>query len=611
MLRIGQQRSVRLASKAVAATTHSISVSSRIRHISTTNASQPAAGGPTTAWFLGAGVVFTGMSLVLQSPSLRLDHHAVHSDSPNNSGANSVDLSFGARLAGYFGKKPPTVDQADIVLDTDLTVTSWKQQEQTGLIKVPGVVLWGSNKNGLIDPSGKSAGVIQIPQRLAAFQGKVLRDLKLGDDYAAAADEAGNVYQWGSGFNSTPHQPEMTLRNRDIVQVTLCDTKLYGLSRDGTRIYVLPKVRPPSGVSKAAVEYDRPKGSVWRYVGLGGKADDSHDPMTQLPVKDILQKDERILSVASGKSHMVMVTSQGRVLGSEDGLSVSLIGGPEFSTAHILEVACGEVHSLARDDQGRCWAWGINGFGQLAQGAYSHANLKLPRPTLISDIPGAAGGIECVKIAAGGQSSYVVLKENDRYKVKSAGMGQWGQLGDGSYTHIQGSLVTVEPLSNLAEYKETEKKMVAIGIHDLSIGYTHAFAVLDNAITQDASAAESAITHGRDVMSWGQNTYYQLLTGKRTNKTEPVHALPLDSDILMPADKAVAAIAQGRQGKPAAVSLDPTNRLQLMPAQPRLDLQDTKKDSRKKALGAGDAQTMEPRIVAGNGVSGVFCSITV
>ncbi|KAG0206774.1 hypothetical protein BGX28_001847 [Mortierella sp. GBA30] len=512
--------------------------------------------------------------------------------------------SLGARLAGYIKKKPPTVDQADIVLDTELTVTSWKQQEQTGLIKVPGVMLWGSNKNGLIDPSGKSAGVIQIPQRLAAFQGKVLRDLKLGDDIAAAVDNEGNVYQWGTGFNSTSHQPEVTLRNRDIAQVTLCDTKLYGLSNDGTRVFVLPKVRSTSGPTKAAVEYERPRGSIWHYVGLGGKVDDNHDPMTQLPVKDLLQKDEKIVSMASGKSHVVLVTSLGRVLGSEDGLSVSLIGDSLFRASRVLEVACGEVHSLARDDQGRCWAWGINGFGQLAQGTYSHANLKLAQPTLISDIPGTAAGVECVKIAAGGQSSYFVLKEKDRFKVKSAGMGQWGQLGDGTYTHIQGSLVTIGPLSNLAEYKEAENKMVPIGVHELSIGYTHGFAVLDNAIIQDASSTEVTITHGRDVLSWGQNTYYQLLTGKRTNKTEPVHALPLDSDILVPADKAVAAIAQGRQGKPTAAILDPTNRLQLMPAQPRFDKQDPKKNSRKKSgRDTEDMQMMEPRIVAGNGVS--------
>ena len=39
-------------------------------------------------------------------------------------------------------------------------------------------------RNGLVDPTGRSPGVIQIPQRITTFQGKVFRDLKLGDDYA-------------------------------------------------------------------------------------------------------------------------------------------------------------------------------------------------------------------------------------------------------------------------------------------------------------------------------------------------------------------------------------------------------------------------------------------
>ncbi|KAG0277304.1 hypothetical protein BGZ95_006145 [Linnemannia exigua] len=576
-------------------------------------------------WVIGAGVVFTGATLVLQSPSLGFSrvNSMVHNDSPTNStGTQQEQQSIRSSLEILLGfKKQPKIEQADIVLDTDLTVTSWKQQEQDALVKAPGIMLWGSNKNGLVDPTGRSPGVIQIPQRLTAFQGKVLRDLKLGDDFAAAVDEDGNVYQWGSGYNQQSHQPEATLTNRDITQVTLCDTKLYGLSKDGSRIYVLPKVRPMSGPTKAAIDYQKPKGSVLRYVGLGGSADDKHDPMAQLPVQDLLLKDERILSMSSGKSHMVMVTSQGRVFGSDDGLSVSLIGNADFKQSRILEVACGEVHTLARDDQGRGWAWGINGFGQLAQGAYSHANLKLSNPTLIKDIPGTEGGVECVRVAAGGQSSYFVLKEKNVFKVKSAGMGQWGQLGDGSYTHIQGSLVTIAPLSNLAEFKEQEKKMMPIGIHDLAIGSTHGFAVLDNAITKDkdqeasttstTSSLTTTVTHGRDVLSWGQNTYYQLLTGKRTNKTEPVHALPLDSDILQPADKAVAAIAKGTAATTNSSSteaLSATNRLQLMPAQPRPGQLTEEGKKQKKKKGEELKEFVELRIVAGNGVSGVYCS---
>ncbi|KAF9941231.1 hypothetical protein BGZ65_004476 [Modicella reniformis] len=254
---------------------------------------------PSATWFLGAGVVFSGVSLMIRWPSLGIDNNVVQNDSPStsNSGGSDRSKSLGARLAGYFKKTPPPVDQTDIVLDKDLTVTSWKQLEQTGLIKVPGIVLWGSNKNGLVDPSGRGPGIIMIPQRLNVFEGKVCRDLKLGDDVAAAVDEDGNVYQWGSGYNSDPHEPGLTLRNRDIVQVTLCDSKLYGLSRDGTRVYVMPKVRPTTGPSKVAINYEQPKSSAWRYVGLGGSPDSKPDPMTQLPVKDFLHKDETFTGI--------------------------------------------------------------------------------------------------------------------------------------------------------------------------------------------------------------------------------------------------------------------------------------------------------------------------
>ncbi|KAG0048109.1 hypothetical protein BGZ83_006903 [Gryganskiella cystojenkinii] len=595
MLRLGHQGRTRIVASLGSRNVAHATFTARPRLFSsTTNTQSKSTSRPSAAWYLGAGLVFSGMTLLIQAPSLGLvsEHrNYIHNDSKSGPPPPGGD-SIGAKLAAAFRKKPATIDQADIVLDGDLTVTSWKQQEQAGLIDTPGIMLWGSNKNGLIDPTGKSAGVISIPQRLTAFQGKILRDLKLGDDVAAAVDDQGNVYQWGTGFNKESHEPEITLRNRDIQQVALCDSKLFGLSKDGTHIYVLPKVRPTSGPSKAAIEYEQHKPSKWRYVGLGGQQ--AHDLMTQLPLQEVLHAGETITSMASGKNHMLMVTSSGRVFSSEDGLSVSAVGSPEFRQAKIVEVACGEVHSLARDDQGRCWAWGVNGFGQLAQGAYSHSNLKLALPTLIK----SEG--ECVKIAAGGQTSYFVLKEKDSFKVKSAGMGQWGQLGDDTYTHIQGSLVTVAPLSNLAEYKESEKKLAPIGIHSFAIGSTHAFAVIDNAVTEDRISMEGdrktnevVVVHGRDVFAWGQNTYYQLLTGKRTNKTEPVHALPLDSDKLQTADKLVAAVAKGSSPS-SSTDLDATNRLQLMPSLP-------------KKSADGTVRILEVKIVAGNGLSGVYC----
>ncbi|KAF9433115.1 hypothetical protein BGZ76_009868 [Entomortierella beljakovae] len=594
MLRIGQYGSRRIIARA--ACNPQLPSQPGHRFISTANARKDKFNSwtPSPAMFLGAGIVFSGVSLMIQSPSLGLGGRIVQNDSPSNSNDGNKSPSLGARIAGYFIAKPGPVDQKDIKLDTDLTVTSWKQLEQVGLVNTPGVMLWGSNKNGLIDPTGKSPGVISIPQRLQIFQGMVLRDLKLGDDVAAAVDEEGNVYQWGNGYIQGPHQPEVTLKNRNIVSVAISDTMVFGLSKDGN-VYVLPKARADTGPSKAAIEYKASSG-VWKYVGAS-----NHDQMTKLPVKDVLAKDEIITSIASGKNHLLMVSSKGRVFGSQDGLSISQIGNPEFRQSRILEVACGDVHSLARDDEGRCWAWGVNGFGQLGQGVYSHANLILVHPTLIKDIAGE----KCVKVAAGGNTSYVVISENNKFVTKAAGMGQWGQLGNGTFDHIQGTLVTIKMLSGLTEYREADNKLVPVGIHDLAIGSTHAFAVLDNAIVEDGSN-EERFSHGRDVLAWGQNTFFQLLTGKRTNKTEPVHALPLDSDILQPADKAISAISNGTPKKDAqkaeaSSSLNATNRLQLPPSQPRVTSDN--RDTKNPKLGAG---MVELKITAGVGISAVY-----
>lgn len=102
----------------------------------------------------------------------------------------------------------------------------------------------------------------------------------------------------------------------------------------------------------------------------------------------------------------------------------------------------------------------------------------------------------------------------------------------------------------------------------------------------------------------GQNTFYQLLTGKRTNKTEPSHAVPLDSDTLQTAAAAVAAIAKGEAAKPRN-TMDPRNRLQLPAAQP---LPEQTSESASKKAKKEEAPLVEVKIAAGNGVSAAYTS---
>lgn len=81
------------------------------------------------------------MTLVAQSPALGLSNHVVFNDSGSSPTSSGMLFS----LPKFFGKPEP-VKQEDIVLDNDLTITSWKQQEQDMLIKASGIMLWGSNK---------------------------------------------------------------------------------------------------------------------------------------------------------------------------------------------------------------------------------------------------------------------------------------------------------------------------------------------------------------------------------------------------------------------------------------------------------------------------------
>ena len=85
--------------------------------------------------------------------------------------------------------------------------------------------------------------------------------------------------------------------------------------------------------------------------------------------------------------------------------------------------------------------------------------------------------------------------------VLACGMGSWGGIGNGQWNH-QGSPTKVKTISGLMECEcvifprvdvvadvgagnERAQAVLPIPIHDLSIGRSHAVAVLDNAVTID------------------------------------------------------------------------------------------------------------------------------
>jgi alpha-tubulin suppressor-like RCC1 family protein len=91
------------------------------------------------------------------------------------------------------------------------------------------------------------------------------------------------------------------------------------------------------------------------------------------------------------------------------------------ATGPVVQVAAGHQHSLAVTSTGQLYAWGINDFGQL--GSASNIGTSNPNPALVS-LPGATG--RAVQVAAGDVHSLAVTSTGQLYAF---GDNRTGQLG--------------------------------------------------------------------------------------------------------------------------------------------------------------------------------------
>ncbi|KAL4249963.1 Protein RCC2 [Abortiporus biennis] len=89
----------------------------------------------------------------------------------------------------------------------------------------------------------------------------------------------------------------------------------------------------------------------------------------------------------------------------------------------IVEIACGQQHSIALDDTGNVWVWGYNGYCRLGLG--NQQDVLIPKP-----VPQFAGPNEITMGAHvyAGPSNSVVIDKQSMYWMA----GKWKNTGDGS-----------------------------------------------------------------------------------------------------------------------------------------------------------------------------------
>jgi alpha-tubulin suppressor-like RCC1 family protein len=421
----------------------------------------------------------------------------------------------------------------------------------------PGVYAWGSNSGRVVAPDSEEAN-IKTPRRISYFDGKIIRDIKLDRNFGAAITENGDLLQWGTGYSTTTTQPTPTLRGKDLVKLSISRDRIIALASNGT-VYSIPV----SQADQAA----GPKLSETTWIPFWK----SRSPISYRTINPTdLSWGEKVSDISSGLEHCLLLTSQGRLFsaasGSEDFPSRGQLGIPgltwqtrpqgSYDQPHligtlkgfeIIKIAAGDYHSLAVDTAGRVFAFGDNSLGQLGF-EYTPESPTIDAPSLLpidklykgtNMVPRVTG------VAAGGANSFFTIDatrvagqgEEDPRGLGSiiadtwaCGQGIWGGLGNGRWTHVQGTPTKIKALSGLFEYDEVKNIVIPIRLARLSVGATHCSAIMNNVthVGANAYSSENDTNWGADVLWWGGNEFYQLGTGKRNNVSSPVYIAPLD-----------------------------------------------------------------------------------
>ncbi|KAL8981164.1 MAG: hypothetical protein Q9177_005659 [Variospora cf. flavescens] len=426
----------------------------------------------------------------------------------------------------------------------------------------PGVYAWGSNSGRVVAPDSDEQ-VIRTPRRMPFFDNILLRDIKLDRNFGAAITEDGDLLQWGAGYSVDSREPTPTLTGKNLKSLTISRDRVIALGSNG-KVY-----------SVSAAKEDQEKGpKVSESSWIPFLTFNSAVSYRSLGPKN-LGWSEKVTSIASGAEHLLILTSAGRLFtaasSSEEFPARGQLGIPglvwttrppgpydqphEVSTLRgfdITAVAAGDYHSLALDKEGRVFAFGDNSSGQLGFEPSKESNyVDAPSLLPLQKLYEGTNLVPKVKqIFAGGSNSFFsvdatpIARRGDDTKSAqlgrviadtwASGQGILGTLGNGRWTHIQGVPSKIKALSGLFEYDEVKNTVIPIHLKSLSVGSTHAAAVMDNVTHVQAGASrrtdgENATNWGADIVWWGGNEYFQIGNGRRNNMNVPGYIAPLDA----------------------------------------------------------------------------------
>jgi len=271
---------------------------------------------------------------------------------------------------------------------------------------------------------------------------------------------------------------------------------------------------------------------VWGYNDYGqlglGDTNDRNTPTENTQLEQIIQDNggaNNILTLKAGEYHNVLIFKNGKayVWGGNDYSQLGLEDTIEEDTPtentqleqiiqdngganNILTLKVGEYHNILIFKNGKVYAWGGNGYGQLGLGDYTDKDTPTEN-TQLEQIIQDNGGVNNILTFKTGKNHNVLIFKNG--KVYVWGANWYGQLGLGDYTDRE------TPTENTQLEQIIQNNGGVDNILTLETGWGHNILIFKNG----------------KVYVWGNNYYGQLGLGDYTDRETPTENTQLEQII--------------------------------------------------------------------------------
>jgi alpha-tubulin suppressor-like RCC1 family protein len=380
---------------------------------------------------------------------------------------------------------------------TDATLAATVEVAAPALPAGPPVA-WGRGNDGQLGDgttvgSRVTPGAVDVSGVLA---GKDLIAIAAGESHCVALSSEGRAYGWGYNFfgqmgigTAVPRQPVPVavhsggaLAGKTIVQIKAGLHHCLALSTEG-KVYAWGHNDSWALGDGTFTQRNTPI-AVNMSGALAGKS---------------------VKAIAAGYLHNVVLTTDGRLFAWGENSSgqlgdgtftsrsapVAVVMTGALSGRTVAGIAAGREHSLAVTSDGRVFAWGLNGSGQLGDGTQTNRNA----PTAVS-VAGALAGKIVTAVDAGYAQTLALASAGE---LLTWGSNAKGQLGDGTTTN---RLLPGAVSMNGALAGKTPVLVAAGRDHCLALS-----------------------SDGR-VYGWGDNAYGQLGDGTTAMRSSPVAVHP-------------------------------------------------------------------------------------